>query len=262
LSKTQRSVLDVVRPAPFAEPANGAGAQQAGEASGRWGKLYPLPTEAPPRPQAAAAKPSAEWIARELHDGVAQNLTFLDLELATLLLEADDTSEALRTRLASMQGVVRETLEQVRALMGSLRQPAVTVDTLQSRLLRVVEGFRMKSQVHVALSFRDCGEQVRLPSSVLHEIESIVHEALCNAWRHGQSRKTKVVVQQETEGITVKVADGGCGFDPASRPAGHYGLSIMEERAAGIGGSLEIASTPGRGTTVRLFVPWSQVRVA
>lgn len=81
-------------------------------------------------------------------------------------------------------------------------------------------------------------------------------EGLANIARHAQARQVWVTLQQEAQGITLLVRDDGRGFDPAAtRGNGHYGLIGLAERAHLAGGALDIASTPGVGTTLTLQLP-------
>jgi two-component system nitrate/nitrite sensor histidine kinase NarX len=88
----------------------------------------------------------------------------------------------------------------------------------------------------------------------------ILQEALANVRKHSGASKVHVSVQQENGFLLASVADDGTGFDPANRPREafpRFGLAIMRERAESIGGSLDLETSPGRGTRVKIQVPIS-----
>jgi signal transduction histidine kinase len=83
-----------------------------------------------------------------------------------------------------------------------------------------------------------------------------IREALSNVRRHAQARQASVSLAPGDDGSAVlSVSDDGVGFDPGSVPADHVGLRILADLAASLGGSLEVQSAPGRGTTVRMVLP-------
>ena len=99
----------------------------------------------------------------------------------------------------------------------------------------------------------------RLPLMLQETILRTASEGLTNIARHAQAQQVWVTLRQEEQGVTMVVRDDGIGFDPlaANRGNGHYGLIGLCERAQLVGGSLAIASTLGKGTTLTLHVPLS-----
>jgi signal transduction histidine kinase len=94
----------------------------------------------------------------------------------------------------------------------------------------------------------------RLSPAQARELAHVVREAVSNAVRHGGARGVRVRLAAGAGGARLTVRDDGAGFDPSTAPPGH-GLRNMAARAAGRGGSLAVASAPGRGTTIRLRFP-------
>jgi two-component system nitrate/nitrite sensor histidine kinase NarX len=99
-----------------------------------------------------------------------------------------------------------------------------------------VDSFKSKTGLPIKLHFSNCNGQIMVSTSVGHHIDFIVQEALCNAWRHGQSSQVEVMVQGKSQGVVITVTDNGRGFDPHRVPEGHFGLQIMKDRASAIGG--------------------------
>lgn len=90
----------------------------------------------------------------------------------------------------------------------------------------------------------------------MQEVLRIVQEALMNVHRHANATHVRVEIGQGRGGYELLIEDDGCGFRAGSPAAqGHYGLSIMQERAARLGGQLTVDSEPGRGSRVHLHLP-------
>jgi nitrate/nitrite-specific signal transduction histidine kinase len=203
-----------------------------------------------------ASDSSFNWLTRELHDGVLQNLIYLDLELSALEHKVAKRAKPLDDRLPTIQKVVKESIKDLRGTLGLLRSGRPGAATLQARLTDRVDSFKSKTGLPIKLHFSNCNGQIMVSTSVGHHIDFIVQEALCNAWRHGQSSQVEVMVQGKSQGVVITITDNGRGFDPHRVPEGHFGLRIMKDRASAIGGTLDITSAEGQGSTVKLQVPW------
>ncbi|HUP83597.1 MAG TPA: ATP-binding protein, partial [Candidatus Limnocylindria bacterium] len=105
-------------------------------------------------------------------------------------------------------------------------------------------------------------EDVRLPCDVEANVYRIVQEALHNIAKHAHATQVTVYVTQQHGSVVLLIADDGRGFDPHQRrPAGDrngMGLMSMQERAALVGGRIDIESAAGRGTSISVRVPWSE----
>ncbi len=191
-------------------------------------------------------------LALELHDAVTQKLFSLNLaaESAATLLNRD--AESARHQLERVRALSREALDELRSLIFGLRPADLEHDGLEGALRKEVA---MVSRVHgieVRLSARSVpdGDAAR-DAQVLR----IANEAVHNAVRHAAARHVAVDLRGDGDTLlALEVSDDGHGFDPADPElrSRHLGLTSMEERAAELGGRLEISSAPGGGTTVRL----------
>jgi signal transduction histidine kinase len=101
-------------------------------------------------------------------------------------------------------------------------------------------------------------QERRLPLEVEQAFYRIVQEALANIARHSHSSRVNIALSYNGKDVTMLVEDNGCGFSLDQKPAG-VGLRTMRERAIMIGGKVEIDSSPGKGTRVRVGVPIQQV---
>jgi signal transduction histidine kinase len=193
-------------------------------------------------------------LALELHDAVSQKLFSLVLtaEAAGTLFERDP--DAAREQVAKLRALTQEALEELRSLIFELRPPDLDRDGLCGALRKHVEVVRRLWPGTIEF---DIDTGIALDPERDLEILRIAQEALQNAVRHAQASQIGVALRRNGDRITLHVTDDGKGFDPASPEvrARRLGLTSMEERAQRLGGSLEIRSVPGDGTTV-----WLEVR--
>ena len=192
-------------------------------------------------------------LALELHDAVSQKLFSLVLtaEAAATLSERD--SAAAREQLARLQALAQEALEELRALIFELRPPEVERDGLCGALRKHVSLLAQR-RPGIALELDD--ELPREPGRDA-ELLRVAQEALGNALRHADAEHVWVRLHGVDGRLVLEVEDDGAGFDPgaAELRLRRLGLTSMEERARRLRGRLEIVSTPGSGTTVRVEVP-------
>ncbi|HMW24362.1 MAG TPA: histidine kinase [Burkholderiaceae bacterium] len=192
-------------------------------------------------------------IARELHDSIAQSLSYLKIQVARLEKCLDQGRDPRAIADELKQG-----------LAGAYRELRELIVTFR---LRVDErGLNVALHETVAEFSQKLGFAVRLSNSLsgivlsaneeLHVLR-IVREALSNIERHAQASAASVAVSVDAfQAVTVRVEDNGRGFDPGRTPTHHFGVNIMNDRAMILAGQLDIASTPGQGTRITLqFLP-------
>ena len=192
-------------------------------------------------------------LARDLHDSVAQKLfgVVLTAEAASTLL-TQDVAQA-RAQLDRLQELVGEALEELRSLVFELRPPALETEGLATTLRKHVDVLRRVHRREIEL--RIAGTPQLSPRADA-EVFRIAQEALQNALRHARAERIELSLEARDGSLALSVADDGDGFnrdDPSLR-SHRLGLTSMEERARELGGTLEIESHPGEGTTVRLEV--------
>ena len=194
------------------------------------------------------------FIARELHDSIAQSLAFLKIQLGLLRndIKSADTARIHKT-LGELDAGVHESLGDVRELLVHFRTRTNSED-IAPALKTTLQKF--EHQTGLATHLDIDGDGMPLPADVQVQVLHVVQEALSNVRKHAQAREVWVEVQQ-TPQWRVEVRDDGCGFDPdgAGPDETHVGLRIMRERAQNIGATVEVASVPGSGTCVVLKLP-------
>jgi len=192
-------------------------------------------------------------MAQELHDTLAQGLAglILQLEAADSHLEEGNARKAQETVQRAMERA-RTTLREARRAIQALRPAALEQSSLIDALGREVDEFAATTGVHATFQVDSGSPDV--PSAAAQDILRIVQESLTNVARHAKADHVVVRLGVRDKRLRVAVEDDGCGFDldqVAGRP-GSFGLRGLKERAAHLGGELEVRSAPGRGTTVTL----------
>ncbi len=202
----------------------------------------------------AAVSQERTFLARELHDSIAQSLAFLKIQahLMREALAAGDAHEVERA-LGEIDAGVRESYGDVRELLVHFRTRANAED-IEPALLTTLRKFEHQSGLKTALQMHGQG----LPLSPVAQVQvlHIVQEALSNVRKHARATRVWLDVQQQPR-WRFEVRDDGEGFLPEEGPPDetHVGMRIMAERAERVGASLDVLSTPGRGTSIVLTLP-------
>jgi two-component system, NarL family, nitrate/nitrite sensor histidine kinase NarX len=194
------------------------------------------------------------FIARELHDSIAQGLAFLKIQLSLLRsdIQSGQTARIEKT-LGELDAGVHDSLGDVRELLVHFRTRTNSED-IAPALKTTLQKFEHQTGLATHLDIE--GDGLPLPADVQVQVLHVVQEALSNVRKHARAHAVWVEVQQ-TPQWRVEVRDDGCGFDTehASPDEMHVGLRIMRERAHNIGATVEVASVPGSGTCVVLRLP-------
>jgi len=196
-------------------------------------------------------------LARELHDSVTQSL-----HSSTLLAEAGQrlagTGDIERARgyLIRLGDISQQALREMRLLIYELRPLALSGVGLVRALQQRLDAVERRSGVEVQLSL---GEELELPESIEEELFRIALEALNNALKHANPTLVTVTLRKEVRReipcIELSIIDDGIGFNPDKEgDEGGLGLVSMKERIEILGGELDILSSPGEGTQVKVSV--------
>ncbi|OUN01502.1 MAG: hypothetical protein BAA04_09130 [Firmicutes bacterium ZCTH02-B6] len=198
-------------------------------------------------------------LARELHDGPAQMLAnlMLRLDIAERMVEGDGNQ--VRYELQDIKGLVKETLKDLRRSMFNLRP--MTLDDLG--LVPTLRGYveSVKEQSGLDIELQVLGRERRLSPTAEAALFRVVQEAIHNAQRHAHCTRVLVRVEFGPQGVGLVIQDNGVGFDPETVDPGSaesgLGLLHMRERVHFLQGKFRVQSAPGRGTKVRVHVPWN-----
>ncbi len=205
----------------------------------------------------AAVAEERSLLARELHDSIAQSLAFLKIQTQLLRDAVTKGNTAARDRsMAELDVGVRECYADVRELLVHFRTRTSDED-IEAALRTTLSKF--EHQTGVATQLHMHGRGLPLAPDVQIQVLHMVQESLSNVRKHAQAHHVRLQVQRHPH-WSFEVQDDGVGFDaalPAANVLLHVGLGIMQERALGIGASVQVQSVPGQGTTVRIDLPAS-----
>jgi signal transduction histidine kinase len=198
----------------------------------------------------AAEQERRRW-ARELHDETLQGLGALQMMLSSAAREQSPERRETIVRQAAEH--TRGEIDRLRRLIVELR-PAELDELGLEPALEALADRRASEGLEVAVEAQLDGQ--RLPPALESAVYRIVQEALTNAAKHAGSGHAVVRVSAAPASVEVSVSDDGRGFD-VDEPSAGFGLVGMRERAGLLGGSVEVISAPGQGTTVRAVLPKS-----
>jgi len=182
-------------------------------------------------------------IARELHDGVAQELAFIGRR-ARRLASRTGVDEA-RQIAAAADRALGDSRRAIATLTKPLDQP------LSEVLAEAIGEVTARHPVQLDLAL---ARGVQVGGDAREALVRIACEAVSNAARHGQAHTVRVELENGKH-VRFRVVDDGVGFDPTIPLPGHYGLVSMRERAHAVGGSFRVRSAPGAGTEVEVVLP-------
>jgi signal transduction histidine kinase len=181
-------------------------------------------------------------IARELHDGVAQELAYLARNLESL----DDRADA--DGLDRMRRAVERARLESRRVISAVAAPSSQAFevVLAEATIEVAERYQVKLDL-------DLTSDIRLPAPRREALVRIACEAVSNAARHSGAGRVDLRLERDGSGVRLRVCDQGRGFDPAD-PGGGFGLRAMRERARSVDAELVISSAPGHGSRVEVIL--------
>ncbi|MDD5037731.1 MAG: sensor histidine kinase [Dehalococcoidales bacterium] len=200
-------------------------------------------------------------IARELHDGVAQSLSYINLKtkLVSDSVSAQKTVQAV-TELGDIRKVVQDTYDDIREAIDQLSTEIKSL-SLVPALANYTRDFSSNNGIKLKFEVSKAFPQLS-PVAEL-QLLRIAQEALTNVRRHAQATEIEVTLEKTKQTMEMCIKDNGQGFilsDLENTPPGYHGLNIIKERAEGLGGVANILTTPGQGTEVKISVPAEKVR--
>lgn len=199
-------------------------------------------------------------ISRELHDSLAQSLTYLKIQASRMQLMLRQEHPTTGYKRSEVEAVVRELRDnlniayrQLRELMTTFRLTVNSKDFAQAIEDSVGE-FAKRSRIVFSLDNRLGNEELTVDEEM--QVLHIVREALSNIVRHSHARRAKVALHHLNKNIRLTISDDGVGIDKLQRRAQHLGLIIMQERSRNLGGEFSVREQTGGGTEIRVtFTP-------
>ncbi|MCP5022569.1 MAG: sensor histidine kinase [bacterium] len=200
-------------------------------------------------------------LARELHDTLAHSLSAVTVQLGAVKTLWGSNTDAAKTLLDQADDSARDGLQEARRALQALR--ASPLEDLG--LVLALEGLAKEAAVRAGVTLHcDVPEEklTFLEPHIEQSIYRVAQEALENCVRHAEAQTLWVTMIYSAEQIQLTIRDDGQGFAPSQTiPTDHYGIAGMEERASVIGGTLQVESSHGEGTTVQLVVPLREIKL-
>ncbi len=201
-------------------------------------------------------------LAHDLHDGFQQLLASASYRLDAALRHMPDSPGKAVEEMRGAQSALMHTQSQLRDAMWGLTQVAEGSPGFTALLRQAAQ--------HMA-HWRDCvvlsseGSEREMTDHLMGSLLMIVQEAVGNAIKHGNAVRVEVEARFDEHGITLTIHDNGNGFDPANAATvndGHFGIRGMKERMRWLGGTLDVTSGEGQGTTVKAFITWAKANAS
>jgi two-component system nitrate/nitrite sensor histidine kinase NarX len=210
--------------------------------------------------QMLATLQERQRLAQNLHDAVNQSLFSAGLiaEVLPRLWERDPAKG--QQSLKDLRRLTRGALAEMRGLLAELR-PQVLIDSeLDDLLHQLGNAFTGRTSIPVVVTVVGEGalqEQGALPADVQVAFYRLCQEAFSNIAKHARATQVAILLEYDAGALELHIRDDGQGFDPEQTPSGHYGLSMMRERAEAAGIMLSVTSQPGHGTEI--VIRWTEL---
>ena len=199
-------------------------------------------------------------ISRELHDEVGQALTAISVTLATLRNHAVGNSTASAQKIAEARRLLQETMETVHRFARDLRPALLDELGLLPALRSYLKGFAVRTGLRAHFRGNPVAEKLGPDQKIV--LFRVAQEGLTNVSKHARASQVAVAVRKFKDSVCLEVVDNGRSFkadstDSSAKPEGRLGLLGMQERVRLVNGQLTVRPQPGKGTTVRVVVPFS-----
>jgi signal transduction histidine kinase len=196
-------------------------------------------------------------IARDLHDSVSQSLFSTTLHVRTaqhaLAREGLEATGPVAEELTEIGQLTRGALAEMRALIFELRPGALAEEGLVAALTK--QAAALSAREGLVVEVDGPGERLPLDPEVEEQLYRLGQEALANVVKHARASSAAVRIAAAEDTVWMEVSDDGRGFDPGAVSPEHFGLRSMQGRVADLGGRLQITSSRGHGTVLRVEVP-------
>ncbi|WP_240702380.1 AAA family ATPase [Trinickia terrae] len=221
------------------------------EAEQRLRESYEMLRELTSRRETAREE-ERKHIARELHDQLGQYLTALRMRASALRMRFGNEHPALLEDTRALIGVVDETIQVTRGVITSLRPPALDTGIVAA-LEWLANEFNRHGGTVCRLRVRD--ENIGMSEERAIVLFRLVQEALTNVARHAVATEVIITLEWTPDACMLEVRDDGQGFDAQAIRRTSFGLAGMEERVMMLGGRIEVVSSPGKGTAIKVNLP-------
>jgi signal transduction histidine kinase len=194
---------------------------------------------------------SKKSLSQELHDNVLQDMAGNCYKLDGV--SAEVASESLRKELNEITADLRRLLDITRDITTTLRPEMVEIHGIGTAIVHLAQNFSKKNKIQLKL---DVNSEMQLPGNVSLQLYRILQEALANILKHAGASQVSISLKKTRTSYHFVIADNGKGFEgEASDTKPTFGIIIMKDRAASLGGSFDVRSKKGKGTTISIHLP-------
>ncbi len=192
-----------------------------------------------------------EDLARELHDSLGSLLMSAKLDIARIQPELARLSPAASQRLIHLTDILNQTMALKRRIINGLAPPMIASQGLVKSIAQLARDFASGADIAVTTRL----DEVALPASAQLTVYRLVEEALTNVGKYADATRCSVILREDGGSVRVEVLDDGVGFLADREENFGHGLTGMRHRIEAVGGTLLVASKPGRGTRVSARLP-------
>jgi signal transduction histidine kinase len=197
-------------------------------------------------------------LASAIHDTLAQDLTSIVMHLEAAEQSLGGDPQAVQQHIDQARRTARDGLAEARSFVWALRPEMAQREPLPRALERITAGWSAESGIHA--EFASVGETRLLPPPVEVTLLRAAQEGLTNVRKHARANRVNLTLTYMEDEVLLDVQDDGAGFDAlrayhADEHGGGYGLLSLRERARELGGSFQVESEPGQGTTLVIQLP-------
>jgi two-component system nitrate/nitrite sensor histidine kinase NarX len=208
-----------------------------------------------------AAEEERNRLAQELHDNVAQTLGYLNLKAAAAIsLLAEGQLAEAQANLGELKQLINETYTDVREEIFNLRAKVSSGLSFLETLDRYLAKYKRFYNLDIGLALEIEKSLLEFPTETGEQVLRIIQEALINVRKHAGVDRAQICFTREENHIRITVEDRGRGFEMSQvqrRGQSGFGLTIMQERAESIGGTVELDSNSGQGVRLNIWIPVS-----
>ena len=193
-------------------------------------------------------------LAVEIHDSLSQNLAGVACQVSAGNFALDENPKSARKFIAAAEQMLQSCRTELRNCLFDLRSDMLEEPTFKQAIFKALNQLTEETEVMIRFNAR----RADFSDTAAHAILSVIRELTANAVRHGHATTVRIAGCTDQGKLFFSVSDDGCGFDPkhcAGIPEGHFGLSGIRDRIKRLNGTIDIASTLGKGTKATVIVP-------
>ena len=200
-----------------------------------------------------------ERMSRDLHDNLGQVLGFINFQTQAIKLElSNEGIELVSDKLEQLITAVQNAHTDMREYICSNRTSVSVERDFITSLKNDIEGFKQQTGLPVRFDIPEEPLDKEFNSAVMANVQNIIREAMNNIRKHAQANEVRIAIMMKPDFMVISVADNGKGFEEIKNDyntKNKFGLDIMKERAALVGGSISIESIPNKGSRIMIYIP-------